>query len=206
MTKNKCDMKGLKNYFWAACLAVLPWSGISAQCDEAIQWTLGRSWSNGFKALPDVSTNLDEFRSQYAKNKAQWDAMFSWLASHDLLAIPAGKHPIEGTSLVVSVEDSENQPLDKRAAESHYHHIDFQYVVKGSERFGLLDHASSAPRVDYKPDVMLYRYDADKAVFIDSTPERFFLFFPCDWHIAKVCTDRDSQAIRVIVVKLDYVD
>ena len=42
-------------------------------------------------------------------------------------------------------------------------------------------------------------------MFIDSTPERFFLFFPSDWHIAKIQTDKEDQNIRVVVVKLDYI-
>ncbi len=179
---------------------------LCAQNGDALTWTLGRSWSHGFNALPDVCTNLNEFQSQYFKNQAQWDAMFQWLSAHDLLALPAGKHPIENTTLVVSVEDSENGPLDTRSSESHYHHIDFQYVVNGTERFALIDHATSYPNCAYKPDVIHYDYDVQKATFIDSTPERFFLFFPGDWHIAKVATDQDSQKIRVIVVKLDYVN
>ena len=197
-------MKTLKRIALIVFLAIAPSSMIQAQCSIQ-QWLLSRSWSNGFNALPDVCTNLKEFHDQYQKNQPQWDAMFKWLATHDLQSIPAGKHPIEGTSLVVSVEDSENQPLEKRASESHYHHIDFQYVVKGSERFGLLDHDSSYPNSAYKPDALHYIYDINKTMFIDSTPERFFLFFPSDWHIAKVRTDKESQSIRVIVVKLDYI-
>ncbi len=203
--KTQIDMKTLKLLSLVMLLAIAPMTSIYAQCNNALQWTLSRNWSNGFNALPDICTNLQEFQSQYNKNQAQWDAMFKWLAGHDLQTIPAGRHPIEGTSLVVSVEDSENGALETRASESHYHHIDFQYVVKGTERFGLLDHDSSYPNCAYKPDVLHYDYDAKKAHFIDSTPERFFLFFPSDWHIAKVATDKDSQQIRVIVVKLDYV-
>ena len=168
-------------------------------------WMLQREWSNGFRALPDVSTNLKEFHSQYYKNKRQWDSVFKWLANTDLLSIPAGKHSIPGTDLQANVEDSSNQPLEKRGTESHYHHIDLQYVVKGTERFALLDHDSSYPNRAYKPDIIGYSYDASKAMFIDSTPERFFLFFPSDWHIAKICTDKDNQDIRVIVIKLDYI-
>jgi YhcH/YjgK/YiaL family protein len=168
-------------------------------------WTLSREWSNGFKALPDVSTNLAEFYSQYNKNKQQWDAVFTWLAQTDLQTVAAGKHPIPGTSLQASVEDSMNAPLENRSSESHYHHIDFQYVVKGTERFGLLDHDSSYPNKAYRPDVIGYTYDASKTMFIDSTPERFFLFFPSDWHIAKINNDGEDQNIRVIVVKLDYI-
>ena len=198
-------MKTLKLLALLLMLVTAPATNIRAQqCNEALQWTLSRNWSNGFKALPDVCTNLQEFQSQYGKNQAQWDAMFQWLATHDLTTISAGKHPIEGTSLIVSVEDSENEALEKRGSESHYHHIDFQYVVKGTERFGLLDHASSYPNCAYQPDVLHYDYDAKKAHFIDSAPERFFLFFPGDWHIAKVATDNADQQIRVIVIKLDY--
>ena len=191
-----------------AVVAVITFAGAAAQNSSSINWTLSRSWSNGFDALPDVSTNLDEFRSQYLKNQTQWDATFNWLATHDLTTVEKGKYPIEGTSLTVSVEDSENQPLAKRSSESHYNHIDFQYVVKGTERFGILDHDSSTANCEYNPtkDVIHYDYDVEKTMFIDSTPKRFLLFFPCDWHIAKVATDEDSQVIRVIVVKLDYVE
>lgn len=168
-------------------------------------WMLQKEWSNGFKALPDVSTNLKEFHSQYYKNKKQWDAVFAWLANTDLLNIPAGKHPIPETELTANIEDSSNQPLNKRGTESHYHHIDLQYVVKGTERFALLDHETSYPNRAYKPDIIGYSYDASKAMFIDSTPERFFLFFPSDWHIAKIQTDKKDQNIRVVVIKLDYV-
>lgn len=198
-------MKTLQSMILIALLAIVPMSNLYAQCDKALEWTLSRTWSSGFNALPDVCTNLKEFQSQYEKNRTQWDAMFKWLATHDLQTIPGGKHSIEGTSLVVSVEDSENEPLEKRGSESHYHHIDFQYVVKGTERFGLLDHATSYPNCAYKPDALHYDYDVKKTHFIDSTPNRFFLFFPSDWHIAKIATDSGSQAIRVIVIKLDYI-
>jgi beta-galactosidase beta subunit len=103
------------------------------------------------------------------------------------------------------VEDTENAPLEKRTSESHYHHIDFQYVVKGTERFALLDHETSYPNKAYRPDVIGYTFDESKTMFFDSTPERFFLFFPSDWHIAKIANSGDDQKIRVIVVKLDYV-
>ena len=34
----------------------------------------------------------------------------------------------------------------------------------------------------------------------------FFIFFPGDWHIAKVANASDDQVIRVIVAKLKYVE
>ncbi|MGN0280838.1 MAG: YhcH/YjgK/YiaL family protein [Prevotella sp.] len=178
-----------------------------ATLKAAAKWVKKGSWRNGFVAAePHESVNVAEFQSQYTKNKAQWDAMFQWLATTDLLTISKGKHPIEGTGLVASVEDSRNQELAKRRSESHYKHIDFQYVVKGTERFGIIDHKTSKPNCEYKPDVMHYDYDESLTRFYDSTPSSFFLFFPDDWHIAKVKTDKEDQTIRVIVFKLDYVE
>jgi biofilm protein TabA len=173
----------------------------------AMKWMKSGVWRNGFTmASPDKSVNAVEFYTQYQKNTNQWNALFKWLTTVDVLGLTKGKHPIEGTKLVASIEDDTNDYLSKRQSESHYHHIDFQYVVKGSERFGIIDHVTSTPNCGYKPDAIHYNYDVKRTKFYDSTPDRFFLFFPCDWHIAKVNTDKKDQNIRVVVVKVDYVD
>lgn len=174
---------------------------------KAQRWVARGKWRNGFtKALPDSSVNLTDFYLQYKKNPGQWKALFRWIADTDLLTIPKGKHKIEGTTLVASVEDSKNGPLDKRQSESHYKHIDFQYVVRGTERFGIIEHTSSRSNCEYRPDVIHYDYDRSKARFYDSRPDRFFIFFPSDWHIAKIENDTDNQDIRVIVIKVDYIE
>lgn len=174
---------------------------------KAAKWAAKGKWRNGFTAAkPHASVNLTDFYLQYKRNPKQWKALFNWLAHTDLLAISKGKHPIEGTTMTVSVEDSKNDPLLRRQSESHYHHIDFQYVVKGIERFGIIEHNSSKPNCEYKPDVIHYDYDRSLARFYDSTPDEFFIFFPSDWHIAKVANDTNDQNIRVIVIKVDYFD
>ena len=107
--------------------------------------------------------------------------------------------------MAASVEDDENGALSKRQSESHYDHIDFQFAVKGVERFGIIDHNSSTPNCAYKPDVIHYNYDVNKAKFYDSSTDKFFIFFPCDWHIAKINNDGTDQTIRVVVIKVDYI-
>ncbi len=174
---------------------------------EAKAWYESGEWRNGFdKAEAHESVNLVDFYLQYKQNPQQWKALFDFIAKTDLLTIAKGKHPIPGTSLVVSVEDSQNEALEKRGSESHNHHIDFQYVVKGVERFGVIDHYTSNPNSKYRPDVIHYDYKKCCAKFYDSTPDKFFIFFPRDWHIAKVANDTEDQNIRVIVIKVDYVD
>ena len=174
---------------------------------EAEKWAASGVWRNGFdKARPHSSVNLVDFYLQYQKNPGQWKALFEYLAKTDVLSIPRGKHSIPGTSLVVSVEDSRNESLEKRVSESHNHHIDFQYVVRGVERFGVIDHYTSTPNSKYRPDVIHYDYKKCRTRFYDSTPDEFFIFFPRDWHIAKVANDTDDQDSRVIVVKVDWKD
>ena len=183
---------------------------ISAQSSkEARQWLKQGEWRNGFtKAKPHKTLNIDEFKSQYQKNTAQWQTLFNWLRNTDLETIPKGKHPIPNSSLIASVEDSENGPLQKRNTESHKKKIDFQLVVRGTEGFALLDHASSTISVPYddKKDVMRYNYDLSKTHFFNVKGGQFVIFFPSDWHIAKVETKKKDQSIRVIVVKMDYVE
>lgn len=173
---------------------------------KASAWVTGGSWKNGFDAMPDATVDLQEFYSQYHKNKSEWDAAFRWLAETDLLNIPKGKLMIPGTNIRASVEDSKNEPLEKRKTESHRKKIDFMYVVKGTEGFMLLDHKSSKPNCEYsdEKDVVRYDYDWKKAQYFTSTPKHFVICFPSDWHIAKVQTPLEDQSIRVIVLKIDY--
>lgn len=177
---------------------------------EARQWLKKSEWSALKKARPHKTLNVDEFCRQYQKNKEQWDVLYRWLCETDLMAIPAGKHPIPGSTLVASVEDSENGPLEKRGTESHRKKIDFQLVVKGTEGFALLDHESSTVKNPYdeKKDVMRYNFVKEKTNFFDVKAGQFVIFFPTDWHIAKLNNKKknDSQQIRVIVVKMDYKD
>ncbi len=174
---------------------------------KAEKWATKGAWRNGFTAAePHESVNLIDWYLQYKKNKKQWKALFQWLSTHDYMNLPKGKHPIEGTKMVVSIEDSQNGQLEKRQSESHHHNIDFQWTVKGVERFGIIEHNSSTPNCKYKPDVIHYDYDKQKARFYDSTPDKFFIFFPDDWHIAKINNDTDDQNIRVIVIKVEYVN
>ena len=182
---------------------------MGAQTKAEKQWMKQGEWTEGFtKAKAHKTVNISEFYSQYNKNREQWQTLFRWLRDTDLTAIPKGKHPIPNSTLVASVEDSENGPLEKRNTESHRKKIDFQLVVRGTEGFALLDHASSTVSQPYndKKDVMRYNYVKEKTNFFDVKAGRFVIFFPSDWHIAKVATKKKDQQIRVIVVKMDYVE
>lgn len=174
---------------------------------KAEKWIKKGEWRQGFTAAsPHETVNAVDFYLQYQRNPEQWKKLFAYLAKTDLLTLSKGKHKLPDSDLVISVEDSNNEPLEKRDSESHYRGIDFQYCVKGVECFGIIDHVTSTPNCKYKPDVIHYKYDKDRAKFYESTPDKFFIFFPGDWHIAKVNNATTDQNIRVCVIKVRWID
>lgn len=175
----------------------------------AKQWIKSGVWRNGFtKAKPDKTVNAVDFQRQYEKNTAQWKAMFEWLQKTDLLALSPGKHDIPGTSLSASVQDDTNKPIEKVGSESHRKKIDFQWVVSGTEGFAVIDHDTSKPNCEYNEKKDVIHYDYVKAKKFTNKLGHFNIFFPGDWHIAKIQTGKAtaSSKFRVIVIKVDYKD
>jgi biofilm protein TabA len=169
---------------------------------QARKWSNQREWANGFTATPDKTTNYKEFATQYQKNKEVWDKTFKWLATHDLQNMPAGKYDVAGTHCFINVQDAETQPVAQRKVEAHKHTIDLQYVVKGTERFGITSEKYSTATTVYKPDVT--NYNSTKIKYVNSKPGRFFMFFPCNYHQAMVQAGKKSEKVRVIVAKIEY--
>jgi beta-galactosidase beta subunit len=81
--------------------------------------------------------------------------------------------------------------------------FDLQYVVKGTERFGITSAEYAEPITEYKPDVTFYK--AKKIKYVDSTPDTFFMFFPKNFHQALVKAGKEPEDIRVIVAKIEYI-
>ncbi len=175
----------------------------SVSKSKAAKWTKQREWANGFAPTPDKTTDYTEFYTQYHKNKELWDKAFTWLATHDLVNMPAGKQEIEGKRLTVSVENGTTQEPSKRRIEAHRNYIDLQYVARGTERFGLINPKDATPINEYKPDVQ--HFTSDKIKYVDSNPDIFFMFFPRNYHQAMVQAGAEGEQVRVIVLKIEYV-
>lgn len=210
----------IRTLFLSALLALAPAAAFSQTyttvypkglAKAAHKWVAKGEWRKGFdKASPAPTVNLTEFCVQYSRNAKQWDAVFDWLQRTDLLAIKPGRVPIGNSGLTASVEEgdnwcSEDDLKNGKGSESHRAKIDFMIVVKGTEGFARLDHETSTPNCDYTPDVLHYNFDAQKLERFVSIPGTFNVMFPCDWHVAKVRTSQADQAVKVIVIKIDYV-
>ena len=154
---------------------------------QARQWTQKQEWANGLKAMPHKTTDYQEFASQYHKNKK----------------VPTGRYEVDGEHCYINVQDATTQDVSKRKIEAHRHGIDLQYVVKGTERFGITSAEYAEPITEYKPDVTFYK--AQKIKYVDSTPDTFFMFFPKNFHQALVKAGKEPEEIRIIVAKIEYI-
>ena len=209
----------IKNFLRSMAFALTPLT-LSAQTytnvypksvsKAAHNWVKKGEWRKGFdKASPAPTVNETEFCIQYSRNAQQWDAVFNWLQTTDLIAIEPGRVPVGNSGLTASVEEgdnwcSEDDLQNGKGSESHRAKIDFMIVVKGTEGFARLDHETSKPNCDYTPDVLHYNFDKQKLERFESIPGTFNVMFPCDWHIAKVRTSKADQTVKVIVIKIDY--
>lgn len=177
--------------------------GAKMNAKKAEKWVNKKEWANGFKAVPYEGTDCLEFAKQYAKNKALWDQAFEWLASHDLATMPAGKYPIDGDRCFINVQDARTKDPSQCKIEGHRKYIDLQYIVVGTERFGLVNPVDATVSEPYKGDNTFYTAPTDKIKYVDSNPQIFFLFFPKNYHQALVKAG-EPASIRKVVAKIEY--
>jgi YhcH/YjgK/YiaL family protein len=167
-------------------------------------WYNAGSWRHGFTPQGFDGLDVATFYDQYQKNPAMYDSIFTWLASIDPVQIAAGKSVMTWSHALANVQDLELRPTEKCRIEQHRDHIDLQWDVTGTERYGLVrDTTLLEPINQYKPDVQNFKCRTDFRR-IDSAPDRFFLFFPSDYHQAcEIATQ--PETVRKIVVKIEYI-
>jgi YhcH/YjgK/YiaL family protein len=167
-------------------------------------WYNAGSWRHGFTPQGFDGLDVATFYDQYQKNPAMYDSIFTWLASIDPVQIAAGKSVMTWSHALANVQDLELRPTEKCRIEQHRDHIDLQWDVTGTERYGLVrDTTLLEPINQYKPDVQNFKCRTDFRR-IDSAPDRFLLFFPSDYHQAcEIATQ--PETVRKIVVKIEYI-
>jgi len=129
-------------------------------------------------------------------------AAFQFLDHPAHLALPAGRHPIDGDRLYAMVIRAPGKGREKVLPEIHRKYIDIQYSVQGTDTMGWLT-LSDCRRPD-KPfdevkDCGLYL--DQPSVWFNLPPGNFAIFYPWDGH-APMCGTGDLHKI-VVKVALD---
>lgn len=134
-----------------------------------------------------------------------------YIRNTDLLALPAGRYPIDGEKVFALIQEPTTQPQDVAPYENHKNHADLQMTLKGTEHVGYcpIDRMKLKGEYDPNTDVQLYESEggAGKILLKNVTGESFSLFFPEDGHQPYVTIDEPEQIKKVVIrIRLDMLN
>lgn len=136
----------------------------------------------------------------YDSLNPRFKAAFNFLLSNDLLALEPGKIQLEGSDLVVNVNNFKGKAEEDCRMESHLNFIDIQLPVNNDEFMGWkarkdLQKVTTA----YNPekDVEFYA-DAASSLFVVPAGH-FAIFFPEDGHQPGIAPGKEYRKIIVKV-------
>ncbi len=145
-----------------------------------------------------IHDRLDR-HSRYAGLHPLFARAFEFLRDTDLMALPPGRHDIDGDRLFVIVESCEGRTRAEARLECHRRYIDIQLVLEGIDEMGwrsLAECVSPATGYDEKRDIRFFS-DAPSS-WIATPAGTFCLFFPEDAHAPLV----SEGWVRKVVVKV----
>lgn len=166
----------------------------------ADKWVKGRTWSGGTDLKVAPSTDMVTFYKQYQANKTVWEKVFAYIKTTNLDTIAPGKYPIDGDNAYAIITEGPSKTLDAAKWESHKNYIDFQYVVKGKEKIGVVDVSKATVTSPYDAAKDLANYTAD-GTYYTAEPGTFYLFFPQDAHRPNIKVD-GFDVVKKMVIKI----
>jgi len=105
-----------------------------------------------------------------------------WLASHDVTSLPAGKHPIDGDRLFLTVVRAPGKGEAGAKLETHRRYIDIQYTVVDADLIGWRHAPTCKAAQGYDAPRDIEFYDDEPTTWIAVPAGHFAVFFPEDAH------------------------
>jgi len=126
--------------------------------------------------------NLEDSRI-YEDAHPLFKKAFEFLRSTDLTALPAGRIELEGTSIVVNVNEVKGKTPEEAKMETHRNYIDIQVPVSASETMGWKSADCLRKPLDTynaEKDITFYADKTDNLFVVK--PFEFAVFYPEDGH------------------------
>ena len=124
---------------------------------------------------------------------------FAYINSTDLLNTEVGKYEIDGENVFALVQEYNTKNLEDCKLESHFEHIDIQYLISGTENMGVSILNKQIPHtVNNEKDVAFYKNDS---TLFELTEGMFAIFFPDDLHCPCIKNVENSK-VKKLVVKI----
>ncbi len=131
------------------------------------------------------------------------DAAIDYLAEADLGSLPDGKHPIQGSSLSVTLQSYKTKEAGLGKFEAHKKYMDIQLVLKGSETCYWSATEFLSPLVPYSEerDIVFFADGDAPSIALPLEPGYFAILLPQDAH--KPCCHLEGERdVRKVVVKV----
>ena len=125
--------------------------------------------------------------SQLAVYGGRMKAAAEYISTHDISALEAGHHQIDGEDIFVNVQEAKPKTREEAKIETHDKYIDIQIPFTGVDTMGYIPRAD-LPAAEYNEGTDMTLYDGLCPNYIGVAPGQFIVFFPEDGH-APAITD-----------------
>jgi YhcH/YjgK/YiaL family protein len=124
---------------------------------------------------------------------------FEYINTTDLQNTEEGKYEVDGKNVLAIVQEYNTKNLEDCKLESHFEHIDIQYMISGTELMGVNILSNQIPHtvIDEK-DVAFYE---NESTDFELTQGMFAIFFPDDLHRPCIKNGANSK-VKKLVVKI----
>lgn len=168
---------------------------------ELTEWFNNGEWKQGLNFQPNESVNQKEFVRFYYENTERWNKAFQFLNDQNLAELETGRYELEGTDLLVNVNEYVSRNEEDVLFEAHKKYTDIQVVVTGEERIGILPLENTSVTISYDEEKDIMFLTAEIENYRLAVPGKFFLFFPEDAHRPTVKASENTY-VRKVVVKV----
>ncbi|PKQ62099.1 hypothetical protein BZG02_14310 [Labilibaculum filiforme] len=123
----------------------------------------------------------------------------AYINTTDLQNTELGKYEIEGKNVVAIVQEYTTKNQEDCKLESHFEHIDIQYMISGTELMGVSVLKDQVPHTkNEEKDVAFY---PNESTNITLTQGMFAIFFPNDLHCPCI-KNNENLLVKKLVVKI----
>ena len=144
----------------------------------------------------DTLQHLDRYRGLHPN----LDTAIRWLATHDLAALPNGRHTVDGEKVFINVMDADLRDAEGAAFEYHRRYADLQIDLTGGEHWGWTPAGREDAPFDPAADVGFVSGPEQASGVLGEG--RFVLFFPGEPHKPS-CRAGDCTRLHKAVVKIE---
>lgn len=143
----------------------------------------------------DTFDNLDK----YASLNPLFAQAMAFLKSTDLNALEVGKIELNGSDLVVNVQQTAQKTKEQARLETHNQFIDIQIPLSGTEIMGYTAAKDCQPaNASYNADKDITFFDGLADDYLTVKPGMFAIFFPHDGHAPGIT----PTGVKKVIVKV----